>query len=178
MNSVVLFLTLVGVIFVGGVFYYVIANSQEVEEFPNVQQKWYSIRSKWFVFLVGLALVATFATLIPFPIPPQANAYAGTENEKQVVEVSGYQWYWTMSTDTVVAGKPVVFRVTGADVNHGFGIYNEDLKLLGQTQAMPGYTNKLVYTFNKPGKYRILCLEYCGLAHHAMIAELNVEAAS
>jgi cytochrome c oxidase subunit II len=179
MNSVVLFLTLVGVIFVGGVFYYVIANSQEVEEFPNVQQKWYSIRSKWFVFLVGLALVATFATLIPFPVPPQANnAYAGAENEKQVVEVSGYQWYWTMSTDTVVTGKPVVFRVTGADVNHGFGIYNEDLKLLGQTQAMPGYTNKLVYTFNKPGKYRILCLEYCGLAHHAMIAELNVEAAS
>jgi len=78
----------------------------------------------------------------------------------------------------VEVGKPVVFKVTGADVNHGFGIYNEDLRLLGQTQAMPGYTNKLVYTFNKPGKYRILCLEYCGLAHHAMITELNVKAAS
>jgi cytochrome c oxidase subunit 2 len=72
----------------------------------------------------------------------------------------------------------VVFRVTGADVNHGFGVYNENLELVTQVQAMPGYTNKLVYTFDQPGKYRILCLEYCGLAHHAMMGELNVKAAS
>jgi len=89
MNSVVWFLTLVCVIFIGGVFYYVIANSQPVEEYPPVQQKWYSIRSKWFLFLVGVALVATFATLIPFPVPPQ-QAEAYTENEKQIVEVSGH----------------------------------------------------------------------------------------
>ena len=73
-------------------------------------------------------------------------------------------------------GEPVEFRVTSADVNHGFGIYDESLRLLAQTQAMPGYTNRLRFTFQKPGKYRILCLEYCGLGHHEMPAEISVVA--
>ena len=41
---------------------------------------------------------------------------------------------------------------------------------------MPGVTNRLVHTFTQPGKYRILCLEYCGLAHHGMILEFDVVA--
>ena len=39
---------------------------------------------------------------------------------------------------------------------------------------MPGYTNVLRRTFAQPGKYRVLCLEYCGLVHHNMIAEIDV----
>ncbi|ADE13607.1 cytochrome c oxidase subunit II [Nitrosococcus halophilus Nc 4] len=176
MQSTVWFITLACVALLAAVFYYVISNSKTPEEYPPIQKKWYSFRGKWFLFLAGLWVVVTFATLMPFPIAPQAQAYSG--DGYQVVDVSGHQWYWTMSTDTVVAGKPVAFQVTGADVNHGLGIYDEDLTLVAQVQAMPGYTNKLIYTFDEPGKYRILCLEYCGLAHHAMIAELNVEAAS
>lgn len=176
MQSTVWFITLASVGLLAAVFYYVISNSKTPEDYPPVQQKWYSVRGKWFAFLVVVALVSLFATLVPFPIAPQAKTYSS--DDYQVVDVSGHQWYWTLSTDTVEAGKPVAFHVVGADVNHGLGIYDEDLKLLGQVQAMPGYTNKLIYTFDKPGKYRILCLEYCGLAHHAMIAELNVEAES
>jgi cytochrome c oxidase subunit 2 len=43
-----------------------------------------------------------------------------------------------------------------------------------QTQAMPGYVNKLYHTFTKPGKYQILCMEYCGAAHHFMVTEFEV----
>jgi len=50
-------------------------------------------------------------------------------------------------------------------MNHGFGIYNTSLELLAQTQAMPGYINRLQYTFATPGTYHILRLEYCGLMH-------------
>jgi cytochrome c oxidase subunit II len=75
-----------------------------------------------------------------------------------------------------VVGKAVEFHVTGSDVNHGFGIYDPQLRLVAQTQAMPGYTNVLRHTFTKPGSYKILCLEYCGLAHHTMMAEFNVRA--
>jgi cytochrome c oxidase subunit 2 len=39
---------------------------------------------------------------------------------------------------------------------------------------MPGITNRLVYTFPRPGKYRVLCLEYCGLVHHGMSVEFDV----
>ena len=64
--------------------------------------------------------------------------------------------------------------VTSADVNHGFGIYDADLRLVAQTQAMPGYTNRLRHTFAAEGTYRVLCMEYCGLVHHNMITEIKV----
>jgi cytochrome c oxidase subunit II len=31
-----------------------------------------------------------------------------------------------------------------------------------------------VHTFREPGKYKVRCLEYCGVAHHAMKDELVV----
>jgi len=44
-------------------------------------------------------------------------------------------------------------------------------------QAMPNYVNVLRYTFTEPGTYRVYCLEYCGLAHHEMAADITVVAA-
>lgn len=79
-----------------------------------------------------------------------------------------------MSSKEVKAGQPVEFDVTSKDVNHGFGIYDANMKVVTQTQAMPGYTNKLYYTFTKQGKYKILCLEYCGVAHHYMMTDFEV----
>jgi len=32
----------------------------------------------------------------------------------------------------------------------------------------------LRYTFKEPGTYRVLCLEYCGVAHHEMTADIKV----
>ena len=69
------------------------------------------------------------------------------------------------------------FNVTSLDVNHGFAIYDPNDRIVTQAQAMPGFTNRLLYTFKEPGKYRVMCLEYCGLAHHAMVAEFEVVAA-
>jgi cytochrome c oxidase subunit 2 len=40
---------------------------------------------------------------------------------------------------------------------------------------MPGYTNRLQVRFDQPGKYEILCLEYCGVAHHVMAATITVQ---
>lgn len=66
------------------------------------------------------------------------------------------------------------FRGTRSDVNHGFGICDAAGTLVAQTQAMPGYVNRLTHVFAVPGTYQVLCLEYCGLVHHNMIAEINV----
>lgn len=71
--------------------------------------------------------------------------------------------------------RTVEFRVTSSDVNHGFGIYNAAGTLLTQVQAMPGYTNRLLYTFHQPGLYSILCLEYCGVGHQVMVSQFKVE---
>jgi cytochrome c oxidase subunit 2 len=50
--------------------------------------------------------------------------------------------------------------------------------MVAQTQAMPGYVNKLQVRFTKPGDYEVLCLEYCGVAHHGMRAVIKVVAGS
>ena len=66
------------------------------------------------------------------------------------------------------------FRVSSADINHGFALYDPEMRLVAQTQAMPGYTNTLNYTFDRAGTYKVLCLEYCGIAHHNMVSEIKV----
>ena len=117
--------------------------------------------------------VGSWATLHRFPIPAQR----GPLDAKQVVDAVGGQWYWTLSADTLEAGSPVEFRVTSADVNHGFAIYAPSGRIVTQTQAMPGYTNKVLTTFTQPGTYTVQCLEYCGLGHAPMRTTFQVVAA-
>jgi cytochrome c oxidase subunit 2 len=110
-------------------------------------------------------------TLAELPYPAMA---AASQAAPESVRVTGRMWHWEIDKTRVAAGSPVDFQVTSADVNHGFGIYDPDMRLVGQTQAMPGYVNTLRLTFRRPGTYRVLCLEYCGVAHHAMASELTV----
>ncbi len=105
---------------------------------------------------------------LPYELPASA---AGAPLS---IDVNAIQFGFEMSEYQAKVGQPIEFNVTSSDVNHGFGIYDENMVVITQTQAMPGYTNKLYYTFTKPGKYKILCLEYCGLAHHFMIADFEV----
>lgn len=128
----------------------------------------------WLFVILFVGFVAgSWATLRHFPIPPQH----GTLDAQQVVEVVGRQWSWQIQPDTVTAGSVVEFRVTSDDVNHGFALYGPDGRIVTQAQAMPGYTNKLLYTFDQPGTYTAQCLEYCGLGHAPMKATLKVVAA-
>lgn len=74
----------------------------------------------------------------------------------------------------VKKGELVEFRVTSGDVNHGLGIYTNQGKILTQAQAMPGYVNRLRHRFTEAGGFPILCMEYCGVGHHAMKTVVNV----
>lgn len=128
----------------------------------------------WLFAVLFVGFVAgSWATLRHFPIPRQQ----GTLAAQQVVDVVGRQWSWQVTPATVKAGSVVEFRVTSDDVNHGFAIYAPDGLIVAQTQAMPGYTNKLLHTFTRPGTYTLQCLEYCGLGHAPMTATLEVVAA-
>ena len=71
----------------------------------------------------------------------------------------------------VAAGKPVTFRLTSADVTHGFEIVGTN----GNTMVVPGYVSQFTTVFHAPGEYLIVCNEYCGLSHHLMSAKLIVE---
>ncbi|MCG3202807.1 MAG: hypothetical protein NFCOHLIN_02693 [Gammaproteobacteria bacterium] len=123
------------------------------------------------VLLVGF-IAGSWATLHRFPIPPQHGAL----DAKQVVDVAGRMWSWQITPATVRTGSAVEFRVTSGDVNHGFALYAPDGRIVTQTQAMPGYTNKLLHTFDRPGTYTVQCLEYCGIGHAPMTTTFQVVA--
>lgn len=71
----------------------------------------------------------------------------------------------------VPARTPVTFRITSADVVHGFQIVGTN----GNTMVVPGYVSQFTMTFDEPGEYLITCNEFCGLSHHMMAATLIVE---
>jgi cytochrome c oxidase subunit 2 len=104
-----------------------------------------------------------YVSLLPRPIGPVASAFA-----------TGEQWAWAVSPNAFRVGQTVEFQVTSKDVNHGFALYDPSMRIVAQTQAMPGYTNILRYTFSQPGSYHVLCLEFCGLAHHDMKSDIAV----
>ncbi|MFN8159581.1 MAG: hypothetical protein U0R52_00845 [Solirubrobacterales bacterium] len=136
-------------------------------EFERVRDTGYRLRRLWFAFLV--VFLSSVVAISLFFTP-----YSGGEKASALINVSGGQFYWSISPPQVKAGTTMEFNVTSVDVNHGFGIYNPDGKLLGSVQAMPGYHNKLDLTLDQPGTYHISCLEFCGVGHHLMQRDFEV----
>lgn len=157
-------------------FLWVAAGAGEFAEYPGIVERAYRLRKALFVILLAISGGVSVLTLgdLPYATASVAASQDGTLRPVQVVEAVGSRWQWELSPHRIVAGRPVQFRVTSTDVTHGFGIYDDSMRLLAQTQAMPGYTNVLTHTFQRPGTYHLLCLEYCGIAHHGMMGEFTV----
>lgn len=124
----------------------------------------------WFVVAVVLLTALLFGTIFFTPYSKGAG-----DPGAQQLSVRGVQFAWLVK-GRVRAGQPVQFNLTSGDVNHNLGLYTESWKLLFQVQVVPGKTQKYVYTFDKPGTYRLACLEFCGLDHHLMQTTLRVGA--
>ncbi len=145
----------------------------------------YSLRAGLFVVAVGVLAALLIATLPGAPYAAQA------AKADRVVYVAARQFEFIFSDQPVTstadlgrvptrthlelpAGTLVEFRVTALDVNHGFGIYGPQHQLVAQTQAMPGYVNRLLVRLPQSGEYKVFCLEYCAAGHHLMQAGLTV----
>lgn len=119
---------------------------------------------------IGIALFILSLRWLPF----QGSRIAELGPPQVMVVVTGSQWSWTLSRTRLPMAVPIEFAVSARDVNHDFALYDPRGRLVAQVQAMPGYTNRLVYQFSEAGTYTVRCLEYCGLAHHAMTASITV----
>jgi len=175
LQNVIWAITLTGMGLVALGFVYAIIQAgrpADAAEATRANRSSNTLRRGLFLALLLLGIGVTWASLRHFPIPLQHEPLQAA----QVVDVIGHQWTWDVSQTHLTAGEPVEFRVTASDVNHGFAIYAPDGRIVIQTQAMPGFTNKILYTFHTPGIYKVLCLEYCGVAHNGMTAELDVAA--
>jgi cytochrome c oxidase subunit 2 len=150
-----------------GLFTLIALQTRRDVPFERVQRVGYWIRRRWLGFLAALLVVVVGGSLLALPYPSGAS-------DRMVVKVTGGQFYWSFSRTRLPAGTDVRFDVTSADVNHGFGIYDPDGRLLGSVQAMPGFHNHLDLTLDDPGSYFISCLEMCGFDHHRMSRTIRV----
>lgn len=70
----------------------------------------------------------------------------------------------------VPVGKEIIFTLTSTDVVHSFTIIDTKVNMM----VVPGRITHKSYTFQEPGKYLVLCNEYCGTGHHFMQTEIEV----
>lgn len=166
MQPIVLLLTVLAMAAVAAVFAWAVWGAPRAIA-PDRSERW---RVGAIVVLAVAGVVLAFATLVPWPHSPQAGPVG-----EITVNVRGYQWYWELDRDTVPAGTTVTFLANTADATHGFGVADPQGRLLFQVQVIPGYVTRVDWTFDLPGTYRIVCLEYCGIAHHEMLAEFSVQ---
>ena len=110
-------------------------------------------------FILGERLVAR-----PLSEPPLA------------VQANGRMWVWEFSYPAVEgpslttnvlhipAGEMVDVLVTSSDVIHSFW----SPRLAGKIDAVPGHENVVRLTADRPGIYRGVCAEFCGVGHTQM----------
>jgi len=176
-SILLLFFFLMGIALI--VFIYVYLSSKKADQGMSNPLK----KRFWF-FLILTVMMGIFASVT---IPKSPYFAFADETPAKVIHVAAMQFSFFLSENAIDPEKPsgkqielpvnevVEFRVTSLDVNHGFAIYDESNRLITQTQAMPGYVNRLRYQFDEPGKYNILCLEYCGMAHQVMRSSFTVK---
>ena len=86
--------------------------------------------------------------------------------------VIAYAFGFLPKEDLVVPeDTPIHFKVASLDVVHGYqipGVSNVNLEVL------PGHVSEVTQVFDTPGRYLILCHEYCGSGHHFMTSHIRV----
>jgi cytochrome c oxidase subunit 2 len=132
----------------------------DTEALAEFEKRWLVI-----VVVILVALLAATIWFTPYGHSTPANA--------QIVRVDAQQFFWRISPSRVRVDRPVAFETESKDVNHGFGIFKGH-KFIAQIQVVPGKVSTLDHTFHEPGRYTVLCLEFCGLNHHGMVASFEV----
>ncbi|HKV81543.1 MAG TPA: hypothetical protein VJP02_25575 [Candidatus Sulfotelmatobacter sp.] len=146
----------------------------------------YALRRRFFFLLLIVLLIGLGMTLgkMPYPrandLPDKVVFVVGKQfsfglSEAPITNDAEYEARTYAAPIQLPVGSLVEFRVTSFDVNHGFSMYSPAGQLIAQTQAMPGYVNRLRVRFIQPGRYTVLCLELCGMGHHRMRGVFDVK---
>lgn len=170
MQMTILIVTLVGMLVIAAIFLKAVSAGATAADGDTPPRDTDRLRSRLISALLVGGVIVTVASLWQWPHSVSASS------EPVTVNVTGGQWYWEIDKETLPAGTPIIFNVHTKDVNHGMGIYNAAGRLVVQIQGMPGYVNRVRHVFDTPGAYRVLCMEFCGLAHHDMVSAFVVSA--
>lgn len=122
----------------------------------------------WLAIVVAFLVTTLLLTIFLVPYGESAKADA------QEVNVQAQQFAFIIDKPTVKVGQQVVFKLTSKDTTHGFGVEYPTGGVAFQAQIVPEHTQRVVWTFKKAGTYPVVCLEYCGVSHHAMLSKIEV----
>jgi cytochrome c oxidase subunit 2 len=86
------------------------------------------------------------------------------------VRIIAEQYEFVPRCVRVPVGTAVKFRLTSADVVHGFLLPDTNVN----TMVVPGFVADVRTRFTQEGEYAMPCHEFCGLGHHAMWAHVSV----
>ncbi len=157
-------------------FFYVVNKKAFVDSEPGRTEpgKYSFARYSWLVVAVSAFFLINFASIKYMPTIVEANA--ATSPDVIDVHVTAKSWSYEISETTFEAGQTIRFLVNSVDTVHSFAVYHPEGKLMFTMMLVPGMetASAVVYTFTEPGEYTIRCLEYCGMAHHAMKDKLTV----
>jgi cytochrome c oxidase subunit 2 len=87
-----------------------------------------------------------------------------------IVRAIGQQYSFTPDCILVPTGTAVTFRMTSADVVHGFLITGTTINLM----LVPGYISTITARFDTPGDRHMPCHEFCGVGHEGMWGRIKI----
>jgi cytochrome c oxidase subunit 2 len=131
------------------------------------------VETSWAVipFLLVMGFYVWSTTLYFELQTPPANALP--------IDVVAKQWMWKAQHPSGAAeidalhvplGRPVKLTMTSQDVIHSFYLPAMRIK----KDVLPGRYTFLWFTPDRVGSYRLMCAEFCGADHSAMIGRLTV----
>jgi len=156
------------------------------EVVAHTEKRWIAIMSAILVVMMAVIVVTGVMGALHPPsnveaIDPQtlhlkgefvdSNLGAAVEPDGSVtVRLIAVQFDFVPHSVTVPADTSITFRITSADVIHGFLLPDTNVN----TMIVPGFVAEVRTRFTRSDKYEMPCNEYCGLGHHAMVGLVNV----
>ena len=177
--------TLTWVLFGGGAAIFVLLMALLIYVMLRPQQRGW-LASNALIMAGGVLFpVVTLASLLIYSMIVVAAMSAADEDSLQI-EVTAHQWWWEVryldGADTVAfvtaneihipIDRPVLARITSADVIHSFWIPN----LAGKVDMIPGHWHELPFEASSAGTFRGQCAEYCGGPHGWMAFHVVAQA--
>lgn len=100
-----------------------------------------------------------------------SRAFAFDTGETMVVQDAATEEDIEIGVLRVPQGATIDFIATAQDVIHGMRILDSNVNVM----LIPGEVTRATHTFEEPGTLQLLCMEYCGIGHNKMYAEVIVE---
>jgi cytochrome c oxidase subunit 2 len=130
---------------------------------------------------VGSAIAVTLVILFSFlamSMKTGADVMGASVHNAVTVQVTGHQWWWeltyldsqpdrtivTANEIHVPVGERVAIVTNSSDVIHSFW----SPSITGKRDLIPGYSTAFTFRVDRPGTYRGMCAEFCGLQHAHM----------